>query len=179
MPDERLNRTAPDFSLPGTHGATVSLDSVRGERGTVVAFICNHCPYVVSAARRMVEDAQTLAGEGVGFVAICANDATRYPADSFERMKVFAQMHDFTFPYLHDEDQSVATAYQATVTPDFFGLNADGVIKYRGRLDAGQTSAPPAGAPRELVEAMRLIAETGEGPSGQKAPVGCSIKWLA
>ena len=177
MPDERLHRTAPDFSLPATDGATVSLNDVRGEKGTVVAFICNHCPYVVSAARRMVSDAQTLAGHGVGFVAICANDAVRYPADSFERMKVFAQTHDFTFPYLHDEAQAVARAYGATVTPDFFGLNADGIIKYRGRMDAGQTSAPPASAPRELVEAMVTIAATGEGPGGQKPPIGCSIKW--
>lgn len=177
MPDERLNRSAPDFSLPATDGSTVSLNNVRGEKGTVVAFICNHCPYVVSSVRRMVADAQTLAGHGVGFVAICANDAVKYPANSFDRMKVFAQSHGFTFPYLHDAAQTVASAYDATVTPDFFGLDADGVIKYRGRMDAGQTSAPPSGAPRELVEAMRLIAETGEGPAGQKPPVGCSIKW--
>ncbi|WP_226581755.1 thioredoxin family protein [Acuticoccus sediminis] len=177
MSDERLNRIAPDFTLPATDGSTVSLESVRGEKGTVVAFICNHCPYVVSSVRRMVEDAKALAGDGVGFVAICANDAQRYPADSFERMKVFAETHGFTFPYLHDEDQSVARAYQAAVTPDFFGLDADGVIKYRGRMDAGQTSAPPPDAPRELLLAMRQIAASGEGPSGQKPPAGCSIKW--
>ena len=174
--DER-SMPAPDFSLPSTGGEAVSLADVSGARGTVVAFICNHCPYVVSSARRMVDDARTLMGDGFGFVAICSNDATRYPADAFDRMGVFADSYGFPFPYLHDEAQQVATAYGARVTPDYFGLDASGIIRYRGRLDAGQTSPPPAGSPRELVEAMRQIADTGEGPANQQPPVGCSIKW--
>lgn len=172
-----IGHAAPSFSLPATDGRTVSLHDAAGKKGTVVAFICNHCPYVVSSARRMVEDAKALAAEGIGFVAICANDARRYPADSFERMGEFAKANGFSFPYLHDESQEVARAYGAEVTPDFFGLSAEGLIAYRGRMDAGQTGAPPAGAPRELVEAMRMIVEHGTGPATQHRPAGCSIKW--
>lgn len=170
---------APDFTLPATDGRTMGLADVMGEKGAVVAFICNHCPYVIAAARRMAEDARTLMGEGVGFAAICANDAERYPADSFDRMKEFAAQYDFPFPYLHDETQAVASAFGAEVTPEFFGIDAAGVVRYRGRLDEGQTKAPPPGAPRELVEAMRLIADEGEGPQVQHRAVGCSIKWKA
>lgn len=177
MSDAPLNRAAPDFSLPAVDGRTMSLADVSDENGTVIAFICNHCPYVVSSARRMAEDARVLMGEGIGFAAICANDATRYPADSFDRMKVFAAGNGFGFAYLHDESQEIATAYGAEVTPHFFGLDGDGVIRYDGRMDAGRTSAPPPDAPRELVEAMRLIARTGEGPATQHPPAGCSIKW--
>jgi AhpC/TSA family len=102
-------------------------------------------------------------------VAICPNDAASYPEDSFENMKRFAKAHDFPFPYLHDEIQTVARAYGAVCTPDFFGYNADRKLKYRGRLDEGRISPPRAGAPRELVEAMRAIATTGLAPAGQKA----------
>ena len=175
--ETELGREAPAFSLPATDGSKVSLSDVMGENGAVVAFICNHCPYVVAAARRMVADAKTLAEEGVGFVAICSNDAARYPADGFDRMKEFAASYDFAFPYLHDESQEVASAFGAAVTPDFFGLDGSGRILYRGRLDAGERSAPPEGAPRELVEAMRQIASTGEAPAMQHPPRGCSVKW--
>lgn len=171
--------TAPDFTLPATDGRTVSLSDVKGENGTVIAFICNHCPYVVAAARRMVADAETLMGDGVGFAAICANDAERYPADSFERMAEFADQYAFTFPYLHDETQEVAAAYGARVTPEFFGLDGSGVVRYRGRLDGGSTGQPPENAPRELVEAMRQIATNGTAPAMQEPAQGCSIKWKA
>lgn len=173
----RLGSTAPQFSLPATDGRTVSLSDVMGENGAVVAFICNHCPYVVSSARRMADDARTLSAEGVGFVAICSNDAARYPADSFDRMKEFAAHNGFEFPYLHDESQEVASAYAARVTPHFFGIDKTGAIRYEGRMDAGQTTSPPDGAPRELVEAMRAIASTGDGPAAQNPPAGCTIKW--
>ena len=172
-----LGDNAPDFTLPATNGRTIALADVVMDHGAVIAFICNHCPYVVSAARRMAEDAQTLVGEGIGFAAVCSNDAVRYPADSFERMKVFGEEFGFAFPYLHDESQDVARAYGATVTPHFFGVNSRGRIQYNGRMDAGQTGTPPEGSPRELVEAMRQIARTGEGPSHQHPPLGCSIKW--
>jgi hypothetical protein len=125
----------------------------------------------------MVADARTLMAEGFGFVAICSNDATGYPEDSFPNMKRFAQTHQFPFPYLHDESQSVARAYGAVCTPDFFGYDAARRLKYRGRLDQGRTTTPPKGAPRELVEAMRTIARTGTGPAEQPASIGCSIKW--
>jgi peroxiredoxin len=172
-----LGVKAPDFSLPATDGNTYRLADVAGQKGTVVVFICNHCPYVKAVAPRMVEDAKRLAAEGIGFVAISSNDATHYPEDSFDKMKAFAARHGFAFPYLHDESQEVARAYDAVCTPDFFGLNADGSIAYRGRLDPGRKDPPPPGARRELVEAMRMIAETGKGPAEQYPSVGCSMKW--
>ena len=153
------------------------LADVAGEKGTVVVFICNHCPYVKAVIDRMVSDARVLMSESIGFAAICSNDAASYPEDSFENMKRFAKAHDFPFPYLHDETQTVARAYGAVCTPDFFGYNADRKLKYRGRLDEGRTTPPRAGAPRELVEAMRAIATTGLAPADQKASIGCSIKW--
>jgi hypothetical protein len=117
--------------------------------------------------------------EGIGFAAICSNDAKSYPEDSFANMQRFAKAHAFRFPYLHDEDQSVARAYGAVCTPDFFGYDAARKLRYRGRLDEGRTTAPPASARRELVEAMRAIAATGAAPAPQFASMGCSIKWKA
>ncbi|MGO9431716.1 thioredoxin family protein, partial [Rhodoblastus sp.] len=143
----------------------------------VIVFICNHCPYVIAVIDRMVADARVLMNEGVGFAAICANDANAYPDDSFDRMKLFAQAHNFPFPYLHDESQSVAKAYGAVCTPDFFGYGPDRRLKYRGRLDEGRASPPPADARRELVEAMRTIARTNEVVADQTPSIGCSIKW--
>ena len=168
---------AAEFRLPATDGKTYALDDVAGEKGTVVVFICNHCPYVKAVIDRMVSDARVLTSEGVGFAAICSNDAASYPEDSFENMKRFAKAHDFPFPYLHDETQTVARAYGAVCTPHFFGYNTDRRLKYRGRLDEGRTTPPRAEAPRELVEAMRAIATTGVAPDHQKASIGCSIKW--
>ena len=141
-----LGTAAPGFRLPATDGRSYALADVAGENGTVVVFICNHCPYVIAAARRMVEDARTLAAEGIGFAAICANDAARYPADSFERMKDFAEQYGFPFSYLHDESQEVAKAYGAVCTPDFFGYDKDMKLGYRGRLDAGKQGQPPPDA---------------------------------
>jgi len=172
-----LGIPAPDFSLKATDGKTYSLSDVAGEKGTVVVFICNHCPYVKAITQRLVADADTLRNEGIGLVAICANDSTSHPADSFENMGLFAKERGFTFPYLHDETQDVARAFDAVCTPDFFGLNAAGEIQYRGRLDEGRTDEPPANAKRDLVEAMREIARTGKGPAEQLASVGCGIKW--
>ena len=167
---------APDFELPGTDGRHYRLADVRGARGTVVAFICNHCPYVKAIVGRLVADARELAADGIAMVAICSNDAQAYPADSFESMARFAAANDFPFPYLHDATQEVARAYGAVCTPDFFGYNADLGLQYRGRLDASRTTLVPD-ARRELVEAMRLVARTGHGPAEQLASMGCSIKW--
>ncbi len=174
-----LDTPAPDFRLPATDGRTYTLDDVAGENGTVIVFICNHCPYVKAVIDRLVADARVLLAEGVGFAAICSNDAVAYPEDSFGNMKQFAEAHDFPFPYLHDETQSVAKAYDAVCTPDFFGFDRDRKLKYRGRLDEGRTTPPPAGARRELIEAMRSIAATGLAPSDQPPSIGCSIKWKA
>ena len=172
-----LGIKAPDFSLPGVDGQTHRLGDIMGENGAVIVFICNHCPYVKAITGRLVADAGTLAKLGVGFAAICSNDATSYPEDSFENMAVFAKESGFTFPYLHDESQAVARAYDAVCTPDFFGLNSDEEIQYRGRMDEGRTNLPPVGYRHELVEAMAEIVRTGKGPKVQIASAGCSIKW--
>jgi peroxiredoxin len=177
LPVSEIGNVAPEFNLPATDGKTYSLADVEGEQGTVVVFICNHCPYVQAVADRMVADATALAQEGIGFVAISSNDVAAYPEDSFPKMKDFAARYGFAFPYLFDESQEIARAYGAVCTPDFFGINADRVIEYRGRLDAGKKDPPPPDAKRELLEAMRLVAKTGRGPAEQTPSVGCSMKW--
>ncbi len=174
-----LDTPAPDFLLPATDGKTYALADIAGEKGTVIVFICNHCPYVKAVIDRLVADARALIKQDIGFAAICSNDAATYPEDSFAEMKKFAERHRFPFPYLHDESQSVARAYDAVCTPDYFGYDSELRLKYRGRLDEGRTSAPPAGARRELVEAMRAIAATGLAPPDQVPSIGCSIKWKA
>lgn len=170
----------PDgFDLPGVDGERYTLEDVRGEKGTLVMFICNHCPYVKSTVDRMVRDAKELQAMRVGVAAICANDARAYPDDSFDKMKIFARGNGFSFPYLHDESQEVARAWGAVCTPDFFGFNAGLELQYRGRLDESGRRAAGPGARRELFEAMTRIAETGEGPREQTPSMGCSIKWKA
>jgi peroxiredoxin len=167
---------APAFRLEGIDGRSTSLEDVRGAKGTLVIFICNHCPYVRSVIDRIVRDVAALEDEGIGAVAIMANDTEAYPEDSFENMKRFAEQHRFNFPYLIDRTQEVARAYDAVCTPDFFGFNAGLGLQYRGRLDESKREAVP-GARRELYEAMVRVAETGEGPKDQIASMGCSIKW--
>ena len=174
-----LGAAAPDFALPATDDRAYALKDVAGKKGTVIVFICNHCPYVQAVIDRLAADARVLLAEGIGFAAICSNDAKNYPEDSFENMKRFAKTHALPFPYLHDETQKIARAYGAVCTPDFFGYGKDLKLKYRGRLDEGRTSPPPKGARRELVEAMRMIAATGEAPKEQIPSIGCSIKWKA
>ncbi len=170
---------APPFTLPATDGKTYSLEALRGPNGTLVMFICNHCPYVKAVIDRIVRDCNELRELGVGAVAISANDAVHYPEDSFANMRRFAEAHRFGFPYLYDESQDVARAYDAVCTPDFFGFNADLALQYRGRLDASRKEAAPGDVRRDLFEAMRQIAKTGEGPREQIPSIGCSIKWKA
>ena len=170
---------APSFLLPGVDGKTYSLAEVRGKNGTLVIFICNHCPYVKAVIDRIVRDANELKSYGIDTVAISSNDAAHYPEDSFDNMKRFARAHGFTFPYLYDESQEVARRYDAVCTPDFFGFNSKLELQYRGRLDASRKEAGPADARRELFEAMKEIAKTGKGPREQTASMGCSIKWKA
>jgi peroxiredoxin len=169
---------APSFSLLGVDGKVHALENLRGPKGTLIAFICNHCPYVKTIAGRLVRDAGELQGLGVAIVAICANDAISHPEDSFDKMKDFARQHGFTFPYLHDATQAVARAYDAVCTPDFFGFNGKLELQYRGRLDESKTALVP-NARRDLFEAMKLVAETGAGPREQISSMGCSIKWKA
>lgn len=171
-----LGNHAPDFALEGVEGKTWRLADIRGAKGVLVMFICNHCPYVKAAAARIVRDAKELQAMGVGVIAIMPNDTEAYPDDSFDNMKAFAHRNGFTFPYVIDRTQSVARAYDAVCTPDFFGFDADLALKYRGRIDAGGKNDVP-GARRELFEAMRQIAQTGQSPAAQFPSVGCSIKW--
>jgi peroxiredoxin len=170
---------APAFTLPGVDGKTYSLEDLRGPNGTLVMFICNHCPYVKAVIDRIVRDVNELRELGIGAVAISSNDAEHYPDDSFDKMKRFAAAYRFTFPYLYDESQDVARAYDAACTPDFFGFNADLELQYRGRLDESRKETAPADVRRDLFEAMKQVAETGRGPREQIASTGCSIKWKA
>lgn len=167
---------AIDAELPGVDGNTHAIFDRKGPNGLLVVFICNHCPYVKAVIDRLVRDAGDLAELGIGTVAISSNDAVGYPEDSFDNMKVFAERHGFPFPYLYDEDQSVAKAYGAVCTPDIFGFDGDLGLQYRGRIDESRKAAA-AGLRRDLFEAMKLIAETGKGPGEQIASIGCSIKW--
>lgn len=167
---------APDFTLPATDGEHYRLADLKGAKGTVIVFMCNHCPYVKAVIDRLIRDARELAPLGIATVAISSNDATTYPDDSFASMKRWAEAKDFPFKYLYDESQEVARAYGAVCTPDFFGYNADLELQYRGRLDESRKETAP-GARRELFEAMRQVAATGNGPKEQVPSMGCSIKW--
>ena len=169
---------APAFALTGVDGRVHALADLAGPSGTLIAFICNHCPYVKSIAGRLVRDAIDLKALGIATIAICSNDAGQYPEDSFENMVAFARANGFPFPYLHDADQNVARAYDAVCTPDFFGFNAGLELQYRGRLDASRKELVPD-ARRDLYEAMKEVAESGRGPKDQIASMGCSIKWKA
>lgn len=167
---------APDFNLLGVDGRNWTLADARGSRGTLVMFICNHCPYVQAIRERLVQDLRELKALGVNAIAIQSNDVVNYPDDSFERMKEVAAEFDFSFPYVLDEAQEVAKAYGAVCTPDFFGFNADLELQYRGRFDeAGRNPSPTSS--RDLFRAMKQIAETGQGPRDQIASIGCSLKW--
>ena len=167
---------APDFRLQGVDGKTVTLNDVRGENGLLVMFICNHCPYVKAVRDRIIRDARELKEHGINSVAIMSNDPTDYPEDSFDIMKQVAAELNFPFPYLYDETQEVAKAYGAVCTPDFFGYNKDLQLQYRGRLDASRKDPVPD-ARRDLFEAMKQVARTGQGPKDQIPSMGCSIKW--
>jgi peroxiredoxin len=175
-PPGELGSTAPDFLLPGTDGRWHALADVRGANATLVAFICNHCPYVKAIRERLVRDARELQALGVGVVAISSNDAVGYPEDSFDNMRRIALEWALPFPYLYDESQQVARDYGAVCTPDFFGYDAQAKLRYRGRLDSSGKSETP-GAARELFEAMRAIAAGGSAPAEQNPSIGCSIKW--
>jgi len=176
-PAGEIGSTASDFSLPDPQGTIWTRDGVRGEAGLVVAFLCNHCPYVKAIIDRFVTDAKALQDKGYGVVAIMSNDWTAYPADAPDRMAAFAEAHALPFPYLVDESQEVARAYGAVCTPDIFGFDRDLVLRYRGRVDSAANTPAGPDTRRELLEAMTQIAETGETPEGQKPSIGCSIKW--
>ncbi|MEM6482193.1 MAG: thioredoxin family protein [Pseudomonadota bacterium] len=167
---------APDFTLATPDGTRHRMRDHLGNNGLLIAFICNHCPYVKAIADRLAADADVLLSEGFGVLAIMSNDYRSYPDDAPERMDAFARKHGFGFPYLVDEDQSVARAYDAVCTPDFFGLDAMAGLQYRGRLDDAKMGDASDRVP-ELLNAMRQIGTTGRGPEHQTASMGCSVKW--
>ncbi|MBL8391669.1 MAG: thioredoxin family protein [Candidatus Accumulibacter sp.] len=168
---------AADFDLTDTSGARQTLSTLRGANGLLLMFICNHCPYVKAIIDRICRDARELQSLGIGVAAIMSNDPAEYPEDSFDNMARVARELAFPFPYLYDPTQEVARSYGAVCTPDFFGFNRELELQYRGRLDASGRMPAPTDARRELVEAMRLVAATGQGPLQQTPSIGCSIKW--
>ena len=168
---------APNFTLKDPNGQSFKMKDHLGEKGLLIAFICNHCPYVQAIAERLASDTRVLMNEGINVLAVMSNDYQTYESDSPQNMKKFAEQYSFPFPYLVDEDQSVARSYDALCTPDFFGLNSQGELQYRGRLDNIRMGQSESGRVTELINAMKLIAQSGEGPQSQNPSMGCSIKW--
>ena len=166
---------AQNFSLQSTRNEIIELDKARGQNGTLIMFICNHCPYVVSALDEIIFDAKELLKNDIAVIAISSNDVSTHPEDSFENMQVLSVDKKLPFPYLYDETQEVAKAYDAACTPDFFGFNSELSLQYRGRLNNKRES--PNEIRRELYSAMIEIAKTGKGPREQIPSMGCSIKW--
>ena len=167
---------APDFDLPGVDGKRYTLASSRQKNGLLVMFICNHCPFVKAVREKIIRDCEELKQYGIGSIAISSNDPADYPEDSFDNMKRIAREFNYPFPYVFDETQEVARAYDAVCTPDFFGFNSKLELQYRGRLDDSGRSPKPGGR-RELFEAMVQVSQTGRGPREQTPSIGCSIKW--
>ncbi len=172
-----FGNAAPGFELPDVYGAVWTQQSLKGERGLLVMFICNHCPYVKAIRERLVRDAKELKMMGINSVAIMSNDPAQYEEDSPENMRRVAEEFGFPFPYLLDETQEVAKAFGAVCTPDFFGYNVDLTLQYRGRLDESRKETSPDGVRRDLFEAMGEVARSGAGPADQIPSMGCSIKW--
>tara|TARA_B100001248_G_scaffold243000_1_gene210947 strand:+ start:275 stop:835 length:561 start_codon:yes stop_codon:yes gene_type:complete len=170
---------APEFNLIGIDNKYYSFQDVKGTKGTLVMFICNHCPYVKSVIHRIVEDVKLLKEKGIGVIAIMSNDVNdpKYgEEDSFDNMKLFSEKNNFVFPYVYDETQIVGRNYNAVCTPDFFGFNENNELQYRGRLEESKMEIIP-NAKKELLEAMIKVSETGYGPIDQIPSIGCSIKW--
>ena len=172
-----FGKKAVPFKLKSTEGKIISLEDLKGENGTLIMFICNHCPYVKAITKDLVEDCNELKKLGINSIAISSNDPTNYPEDSFENMIKFAKKNEFSFPYLIDETQEIAKAYDAVCTPDFFGYNKDLELQYRGRSRELKNLIPIRNGKSDLYKAMKQIAETNNGPKDQIPSAGCSIKW--
>ena len=169
---------AKNFTLTSTENKKVSLEKVRGKNGTLIMFICNHCPYVKAIIKDIVEDVNFLEDLGIKSAAIMSNDIKTYPEDSFENMLAFSKIHNFSFPYLIDETQHIAKDYGAVCTPDFFGYNKNLELQYRGRIRELKDLKPVRSGESDLRSAMKLVAESGKGPKNQIPSMGCSIKWF-
>ena len=175
--NEKLGWSAPNFNLLDISGNILSYDDIKGENGTVIAFICNHCPYVIAIADRLSIEANDLKKQSISTIAIMSNDVSQYPEDSYENMKIFAEKHNFNFPYFYDETQEIAKNYNAVCTPDIFGFNNKNILCYRGRIDSGVMNSDNSNVDRELFNAMIKIKNEGQGPIKQYNSFGCSIKW--
>ena len=173
-----FGQAAKSFELKSTNNEIIKLNDVKGTNGTLVMFICNHCPYVKAVIKDIVEDCKNLKELDITAVAICSNDTINYPEDSFENMIEFGKKHQFNFPYLFDETQNIAKSYDAVCTPDFFGYNNNLELQYRGRIRELDNLKPVRAGDSDLFIAMKQIAETGKGPETQIPSVGCGIKWL-
>ena len=169
---------AKNFNLLSTDNKKTSLDDISGKNGTLIMFICNHCPYVKAVIKDIVNDCRLMEKEGLKSIAIMSNDTKNYPEDSFENMIAFSKSNDFSFPYLIDETQDVAKKYVAVCTPDFFGYNKNMELQYRGRIRELKDLKPVKKGESDLKIAMKLIAETGKGPKNQIPSMGCNIKWF-
>ena len=172
-----FDEEAIDFKLLGIDQKIRSLANCAGENGTLVMFICNHCPYVKAIQTELVKDTLKLMEAGIKSVAIMSNDPQDYPEDSFENMKKISDKYNFPFPYLFDETQKVAKAYNAVCTPDFFGYNKSLKLQYRGRFDSSGMQVKKKSTEHDLLEAMLQVAKTSKGPKEQTPSIGCSIKW--
>ena len=173
-----FGKKAEEFKLESTENKILSLNDIKGEKGTLIMFICNHCPYVKAIIEDLVNDCKEIKNFGINSVAICSNDVKNYPEDSFENMIKFSKEHNFNFPYLIDETQDIAKNYGAVCTPDFFGYNKNLELQYRGRIRELKDLKPVTSGDSELYKAMKQIAETGKGPGSQIPSMGCNIKWL-
>jgi len=169
---------AKDFNLLSTENKKISLNEVKGENGTLIMFICNHCPYVKAVIKDIVQDAKFLETLGIKSVAIMSNDVKKYPEDSFENMVSFSKDHNFSFPYIIDKTQKVAKEYDAVCTPDFFGYNKNLELQYRGRIRELKDLKPISKGESDLRIAMKLVAASGKGPAKQIPSMGCNIKWF-
>ena len=172
-----FGQKAIPFELKSTDNKVISLNNIKGENGTLIMFICNHCPYVKAITKELVEDCNELNKIGINTVAICSNDFVNFPEDSFDNMIKFSNENHFNFPYLHDETQEIAKAYDAVCTPDFFGYNKNLELQYRGRLRELKNFIPVKEGKSDLLKAMKQVAETGKGPKDQIPSAGCGIKW--
>ena len=172
-----FGKKAENFKLKSTNNKFLTLNDVKGDKGTLVMFICNHCPYVKAVISDIVNDCKLLQNLDVSSVAICSNDVINYPEDSFDKMIEFSNSNNFNFPYLHDETQEIARKFDAVCTPDFFGYNKNLELQYRGRIRELKNLKPIRDGESELYLAMKMISETGSGPKDQISSMGCNIKW--
>ena len=174
-----FGKKAEDFKLKSINNKVITLNDIKGEKATLIMFICNHCPYVKAIIKDLAKDCKELKNDGINSVAIMSNDTKNYPEDSFENMIKFAENNNFgNMNYLLDETQEIAKKYGAVCTPDFFGYNKDLKLQYRGRFRELKDLKPINDGDSDLKVAMKMVAQTQRGPDEQIPSMGCNIKWF-